>query len=131
MDRRAWVLERRAAVVADYDADAAAYDDDPYPNDDQQAWVQRLLGTRAVGGVVLDAPCGTGRYVALVAAAGRRVVGVDQSARMLAQARTRGRADELHHVGLQELNFEDRFAKHSVSAANTTSSTRTLPAIWG
>lgn len=109
MDRRAWIVERRAAVVADYDTDAGSYGDDLYPNDAQQEWVRRLLGTCAVGGVVLDAPCGTGRYFSLVTAARCRVVGVDQSAGMLAQARARGGADELHHVGLQELDFVDRF----------------------
>lgn len=108
MDRGAWVAECRAAVVADYDAQAESYDVDPYPNDAQQEWVQRLLGTCPSGGVVLDVPCGTGRYFPMTIAAGCRVVGVDQAAAMLAMARTRG-ATELHHLGLQELDFADRF----------------------
>jgi ubiquinone/menaquinone biosynthesis C-methylase UbiE len=41
----------------------------------------------------------------VVAEAGLRVVGTDQSAGMLAQARARGIALETHHIGLQELDF--------------------------
>jgi SAM-dependent methyltransferase len=109
MDRRAWLDERRAAVTAEYDAEASAYDDHPYPNEMQRAFIGRLLDTCPPGGVVLDAPCGTGQYFAQVAASGRRVVGIDQSAGMLAQASERGIAEAVHQVGLQELAFEHEF----------------------
>lgn len=109
MDRRTWIDERRAAVVACYDAEAATYDDDPYPNEVQREWVRRLLATCPAGGVVLDAACGTGRYFPLVTDAGLRVVGTDQSAGMLDQARARSIAIALEHVGLQELDFVARF----------------------
>ena len=109
MDRRAWVDARRAAVVADYDAGAANYDGDPYPNETQQEWVERLLTMCPPGGTVLDAPCGTGRYFSMVADAGLRVVGIDQSSGMLDQARRRGIAIDLEHVGLQELAYVARF----------------------
>jgi hypothetical protein len=36
-----WLAERRAALVADYDADAATYGDDEYPWDMQRDWVAR------------------------------------------------------------------------------------------
>jgi cyclopropane fatty-acyl-phospholipid synthase-like methyltransferase len=108
-ERADWLVERRAAVRAAYDDEAAEYDQHPYPNKPQQAWVRRLLATCPAGATVLDAPCGTGRYFPLVADAGHHVVGIDQSAEMLAQARHRGGADELHHVGLQELGFRERF----------------------
>jgi cyclopropane fatty-acyl-phospholipid synthase-like methyltransferase len=107
--RRAWIHERRASVVAAYDSEAATYDRHPYPNRPQQAWVKRLLAQCPAHGIVLDAPCGTGRYFSLVAAAGQRVVGVDQSANMLAEAERRGIAIDLQHVGLQELTFVERF----------------------
>lgn len=64
--------------------------------------------------MVLDAPCGTGKYFAAVAAAGRRVVGIDQSAGMLAEAAAKGIAESLAQVGLQELAFE-----HESDAAMT------------
>jgi SAM-dependent methyltransferase len=107
--RRAWLAERRAAVVADYDDDAPTYDDDEYTAEVQAAFVRRLAETCPPGGVVLDAPCGTGRYFAIVTGAGRRVVGIDQSAGMLAVARARGLAERLDHVGLQELAFDHAF----------------------
>ena len=109
MDRQAWLAERRAAVVADYDRGAATYDDLPYPADVQYEWVARLLRTVPDGGTVLDAPCGTGRYLPLVAAAGRRVAGVDQSAGMLAQARARGIAYSLERMTLQDLSYTEEF----------------------
>ncbi len=107
--RRAWLAERRAAVVATYDDEAAAYDDHPYPVPKHAAFVRRLVETCPVGGTVLDAPCGTGRYFTLVTDAGRHVVGVDQSAGMLAEARARGLADSVVQVGLQEMAFERTF----------------------
>ena len=58
---------------------------------------------------MLDAPCGTGGYFEQVRAAGRQVVGIDQSAGMLEQARAKGIATRLEQVGLQELAFEGEF----------------------
>lgn len=109
MDRRSWLAERRAAVMACYDAEAATYDDLDYPNEPQREWVARLLRSCPPGGTVLDAPCGTGRYFAMVAAAGLRVAGADQSAGMLAQARARGIAFSLEQAGLQELSYTGEF----------------------
>jgi SAM-dependent methyltransferase len=107
--RAAWLAERRAAVEAQYDAEAAGYDDDPYPATSHAMFVRRLLETCPAGGTVLDAPCGTGAYFDLVRASGRRVVGIDQSAGMLAQARAKEIATRLERVGLQELAFDAEF----------------------
>jgi SAM-dependent methyltransferase len=104
-----WLRERRAAVEAQYDDEASTYEDDLYPTTSHRAFVERLLATCPPGGRVLDAPCGTGKYFGIVHAAGGRVVGIDQSAGMLAQARARGIATRLEHVGLQELTFDAEF----------------------
>jgi cyclopropane fatty-acyl-phospholipid synthase-like methyltransferase len=109
MDRAAWLADRLAAVVADYDATADDYDTDPYPNDAQVDCVRRLLAACTEGGLILDAPCGTGRYFDLVATSGRRVVGVDQSGGMLDRAAARGIATELHHAALQDLSLPAQF----------------------
>ena len=109
MDRRTWLAERRAATVAVYDAEASAYESYGYPTALQGEFVVRLVETCPAGGVILDAPCGTGKYFAAVAAAGRRVVGIDQSAGMLAEAGAKGIAESLAQVGLQELAFEHEF----------------------
>ena len=109
MDRYTWLAERRAAVVADYDAEAPSYDMNLYPADTQEEWVARLLTLIPPAGTVLDAPCGTGRYFSLITGAGMRVVGVDQSAGMLAQARARNPAVWLEHKSLQELSYAAEF----------------------
>jgi SAM-dependent methyltransferase len=107
--RRDWLAERRAAVIADYDKGAATYHDELYPVPLHEIFVRRLADLCPPGGLVLDAPCGTGRYFPIVTAAGRRVVGVDQSAGMLAAARARGLAEATEQAGLQELTFTDIF----------------------
>lgn len=109
MDRQTWLAERRAAVVAVYDAEAPAYDEHEYPADVQREWVARVLRLIPPGGIVLDAPCGTGRYFPVIAAAGCRVAGVDQSAGMLAQARARAIAVRLDQVALQDLAYVREF----------------------
>src|SRR5215831_7764597 len=91
-DRATWLAERRAAVRAEYDDEAPTYEELEYPIPLHAEFVARLLGLTAPGGRVLDAPCGTGRWFAPVVQSGRSVVGIDQSAGMLAQARARGLA---------------------------------------
>ena len=108
-DRRAWLQERRTAVETRYDAEAPEYEDDDYPTTSHRGFVDKLLETCPADGLVLDAPCGTGPYFEQVRASGRRVVGIDQSAAMLAQASARGIALRLEHVGLQELAFDREF----------------------
>jgi SAM-dependent methyltransferase len=109
MERQVWLAEHRAALVAGYDADAATYGDDEYPWDMQRDWVARVLRLIPPGGTVLDAPCGTGKYFPMVAAAGHRVAGADQSAGMLARARSRGIAFALEQTSLQELSHAGQF----------------------
>ena len=103
IDRASWLASRRAVVVATYDAEAATFDDEPYPATGHRALVDRLLATCPPDGLVLDAPCGTGRYFAQVRASGRRVVGIDQSPGMLAQAAATRLAERVALIGLQEL----------------------------
>ena len=109
MDRQMWLAERQATVVTAYDAEAGTYDQHEYPSDTQREWVTRLLHLVPPGGTVLDAPCGTGKYFPILAAAGYQVAGVDQSAGMLAQAQTRNVALFLEHTTLQDLPFTGQF----------------------
>jgi SAM-dependent methyltransferase len=95
--------------VAVYDDLAPAHDEHEYPSDLQREWVARVLRLIPPGGIVLDAPCGTGRYFPMVAAAGHQVAGVDQPAGMLAQARARGIAFRLEQVALQDLSYAGEF----------------------
>ena len=126
MDRAAWLRERREAVRADYDHDAPTYDDDPYPTTSHAVFIDRLIATTPLGGTILDAPCGTGRYFERIHAAGRPVVGIDQSAGMLEVAAQRGLADRLQHIGLQELAFEPAF-DGAFDAAMTVDAMENVP----
>lgn len=109
MDRTTWLTQRRAAVIAAYDALAAHYDEHEYPSQTQRQWVRRLLEQLAPPALVLDAPCGTGKYFPLISAAGHRVAGIDQSAGMLEQARARGIAVRLERMSLRDLSYEREF----------------------
>ena len=109
MDRLSWLAERRRAVVATYDLEAPTYHEHEYPSATQREWVLRLVQHLPPESMVLDAPCGTGKYFPLVAAAGHRVHGIDQSSGMLAQARARGVAVALEHISLQDLSYRDAF----------------------
>ena len=110
------------AVQADYDAEADAFDADPYPRHLHAAFVDRLSATCPSNGTVLDAPCGTGHYFAQIVATGRSVIGIDQSAGMLDVARRRGLAVRLEQLGLQELALEA-----AVDAAMTVDALENVP----
>jgi SAM-dependent methyltransferase len=110
VDRRAWLAERRAVVERDYAGDAPTYDAGYDPVTPVHGrLVDRVIASVAPSGSLLDAACGTGPYFAAIEAAGRRVVGADQSAGMLAVAREKHPNVPLEHVGLQELAFEREF----------------------
>lgn len=109
MDRLTWLGQRHAAVLTCYDRQAPSYDTCTYPAKAQHQWVARLLRACPAGRVILDAPCGTGKYFTMVVAAGFRVVGADQSAGMLKRARERRIATALHQVRLQELSYSGQF----------------------
>jgi len=51
----------------------------------------------------------TGKYFPMLAAAGHRVAGADQSAGMLARARARGIAFSLQRTSLQDLSYAGQF----------------------
>ena len=93
MDRATWLREQRLKAEADYDTRySATYDADAEPMTTiHRRFVRRVVRASPVGGTVLDAACGTGKYFGIVLSAGRRVVGVDQSVGMLDQARAKFR----------------------------------------
>lgn len=102
----------------EFDEDAPEYDADDIPITPTHAYfVTRVIESCPSGGTILDAPCGTGRYFGMVRAAGRQVVGIDQSAGMLARARAKHPQVVLQKIGLQELAFQAMFdAAMSVDA---------------
>ena len=71
-----------------------------------------------------------GKYFPMLAAAGHRVVGGDQSAGMLAKARARGIAFSLERISLQELSYADRFDAVLTIDAMGHIPPKTGPACW-
>jgi SAM-dependent methyltransferase len=72
---------------------------------------------RESGGPVLELGCGTGRILLALSRAGHKIVGLDQSAPMLAraEAKLRGRADlrgawRLVHADARQFDVQERFA---------------------
>jgi SAM-dependent methyltransferase len=110
MDRRAWLADQRASIEERYDRlYSPTFDDDSPISPTHWRFVERAIESCPPGGSILDAPCGTGRYFETVLAAGRAVVGIDQSAGMLARARAKHPEVVLRKVGLQELDFDGEF----------------------
>jgi ubiquinone/menaquinone biosynthesis C-methylase UbiE len=111
MDRATWLREQRLKAEADYDTRySATYDADAEPMTSiHRRYVRRVVRASPIGGTVLDAACGTGKYFGIVLGAGRKVVGVDQSTGMLDQARAKFPAAELIRSSLQELDLEPAF----------------------
>jgi SAM-dependent methyltransferase len=111
MDRRAWLDAQRMSAEERYDRlYSPTYDEDDSPiAPTHRRFVEKVIESCPRCGRILDAPCGTGRYFEMVLAAGRTVVGIDQSAGMLARARAKHPDVVLGKVGLQELEFDCAF----------------------
>jgi cyclopropane fatty-acyl-phospholipid synthase-like methyltransferase len=60
-------------------------------------------------GVILDAPCGTGKYWPIILAADRTIFGIDQSRAMLDCARSKFPDVPTEKLGLQEMHFQEAF----------------------
>lgn len=107
--RRAFLDERRAAATRRYDELISSPPEEISPT--HRACVDRLLASTPDGGLVVDAACGSGRYWPQLLAAGRRVLGVDQSAGMLGHARIRHPEVPTRALALQELSTAAELAK--------------------
>jgi 2-polyprenyl-3-methyl-5-hydroxy-6-metoxy-1,4-benzoquinol methylase len=83
-------------------------------DEDHRTYLHKFLERIPPGGRLLSAACGAGRFDGLLVEAGHPVLGTDQSAGMLQQAR---RHFPLEHfpqlqyekIGLQEMDFEASF----------------------
>ncbi len=111
MDRPGWLREKRRLAEERMDTLFAPGYDERWGrvNTTHHDFLQRFLALCSPQCTVLDAACGTGKYWSFLLAAGRMVVGVDQSARMLARARTKFPEVEVHKIGLQELAYAEAF----------------------
>lgn len=106
----------RAQAEALYDHLAPAYwtTFGFYDNEAHRQFIQKFLERLAPQSSLLDAGCGAGRYDGLLLEKGHRVLGIDQSAAMLARARQHFPQEgfpELRYaqIGLQEMEFQAEF----------------------
>jgi SAM-dependent methyltransferase len=111
IDRAQWLAGLRLEAQRRYDEQLSeTYDrDDPPMDAAHRRFVENVVESCPPGGVVLDIPCGTGKYFELILRAGRQVVGCDQSAGMLAKAAAKHPGVETRQLSLQDLDLDAAF----------------------
>lgn len=111
MERAEWLKQMRSMAEALYDRFSPQYwvTFGLYENETHKKYLQEFLKRVAPGGEVLSAGCGAGRYDGLLLDAGHSVVGIDQSAGMLARAQERFPEIRYEKLGLQEMRFRETF----------------------
>jgi SAM-dependent methyltransferase len=109
-DRGAWLRDRRRVNEQQEDALAGDYDaqwGEIEPA--HQGFVERFLSELPPAGTVLDAACGTGKYLAMVLASGRSLLGVDNAGASLAIAAAKFPQIPTEWHDLQELPYRSEF----------------------
>jgi SAM-dependent methyltransferase len=111
MERAEWLKQMREKAEALYDHLSPKYwvTFGLYANETHREYLQKFLGRVAPRSTLLSAACGAGRYDGMLLEAGHSVVGVDQSAGMLARAKDRFPEARYEKLGLQEMDFREAF----------------------
>jgi ubiquinone/menaquinone biosynthesis C-methylase UbiE len=111
MDRTTWLREMRRDCEEQYDRESPLYDREGgvYSNIAHQQFLQEFLSLIPENRNILDAPCGTGRYLPFLLEKGHSVVGIDQSQGMLERAREKFPTVQFEKLGLQEIAFQELF----------------------
>jgi ubiquinone/menaquinone biosynthesis C-methylase UbiE len=94
-----------------YDRESPLYDEEGgvYSNITHQQFIQEFLSLLPQNSRILDAPCGTGRYLPFLLEKGHSIVGIDQSQGMLGRAKTKFPTVQFEKVGLQEMEYQELF----------------------
>jgi SAM-dependent methyltransferase len=110
-ERRRFVDDRRRSHEVRMDSDHAPTYDAKWGeiSPSHADFVSRLLGVTRPRGLILDAPCGTGKYWPMILESGRSLVGIDQSAGMLQMAAAKFPSVPVGKVGLQDMSFDGAF----------------------
>jgi len=111
MERAEWLKQMREKAEALYDHLSPKYwiTFGLGANETHREVLQKFLGRVAPRGTLLSAACGAGRYDGMLLEAGHSVVGIDQSAGMLARAREHFPEVQYKKMGLQEMDFREAF----------------------
>jgi SAM-dependent methyltransferase len=109
-DRIAWLRDLRRVNERQEDALSSVFDEQWGDIEDTHwSFVERFLSKLPPGGRVLDAACGTGKYFEMVLAAGRSVLGVDQSGGHLARAGSKFSQVPTEKHDLQDFPYTEEF----------------------
>jgi SAM-dependent methyltransferase len=111
MDRITWLQEMRHDCEEQYDRESLLYDEEGgvYSNIAHQQFIQEFLSLFPESRRILDAPCGTGRYLPFLLKKEHSVVGIDQSQGMLERAKAKFPAVQFEKLGLQEMTYQALF----------------------
>ncbi len=113
MDRIAWLREMRCKCEEQYDKVwAPLYNEEKaglYNNTTHQQFIHEFLNLLPQRSAILDAACGTGRYLSLLLEKGHSIIGIDQSQGMLACAKSKFPSVRFEKIGLQEMAYQEFF----------------------
>ena len=111
MERAEWLKQMREMAEALYDHFSPEYwvRFGLYENAAHREYLQKFLERVPPHSSLLSAACGAGRYDGFLFEAGHSVVGLDQSAGMLARAREQFPEIRYEKMGLQEMDFHEVF----------------------
>ncbi len=112
MDRTAWLRKIRHEIEERYDALWSPLYDEKwglYSNATHQQFMREWLDLLPPRSMILDAACGTGRYLPLLLEREHIITGIDQSQGMLAQAQAKFPGVHFEKIGLQEMAYREVF----------------------
>jgi SAM-dependent methyltransferase len=111
MDRITWLREMRRDCEEQYDRESALYDEKGgvYSNITHQQFIKEFLDFLPQKSRILDAACGTGRYLPFLLEKGHSILGIDQSQGMLGRAKAKFPSVQFEKVGLQEMTYREVF----------------------
>ncbi|HEX6262918.1 MAG TPA: methyltransferase domain-containing protein [Actinomycetota bacterium] len=110
VDRATWIVELRRVNEEEEDVLAPTYDERWGEIDEtHRAFVERFLSMVPPAGRVLDAACGTGKYLGMVLESGRSVLGVDHAGACLVEAKAKHPGAETERHDLQDLAYREAF----------------------
>ena len=111
MERAKWLNQMREMSEALYDHISPEYwvRFGLYANETHREYLRKLLDRVPPRSSLLSAACGAGRYDGILLEAAHKVVGIDQSAGMLRQARERFPEVRYEKMSLQEMDFHEEF----------------------
>ena len=113
MERTAWLREMQRKCESQYDIVwAPLYGEGKaglYGNETHQQFIYEFLNLIPQRSTILDAACGTGRYLPFLLEKGHSIIGIDQSQGMLACAKGNFPSVQFAKVGLQEMAYHGIF----------------------